>query len=83
MSETKRSLEDVIPNEYESVLLAAKLSRRINAMRVAAKEQMAPEEFGKLDQRKVTTIAMEELAEGKVLFERTLPIQEEESFDLT
>jgi DNA-directed RNA polymerase omega subunit len=79
----KKRLEDVIPNEYEAVLLAAKLARKINALRSAAKEQLPPEEYGKVDQRKVTTLALEELASGKVRFERKMPLEEEEAFDLT
>lgn len=83
MENEKKRLEDVIPNEYEAVLLAAKLARKINALRSAAKEQLPPEEYNKVDQRKVTTVAIEELASGKVQFERKKPVEEEESFDLT
>jgi DNA-directed RNA polymerase omega subunit len=79
----KKRLEDVIPNEYEAVLLAAKLARKINALRSAAKEQLPPEEYNKMDQRKVTSLALEELASGKVRFERKTRIEEEETFDLT
>ena len=85
MEETKKKkLEDAIPNEYEAVLAAAKLARKINALRVAAKEQLAPEEFNKMDQRKVTTLALEELIQGKAHIERKPTVEEEEeSFDLT
>jgi DNA-directed RNA polymerase subunit K/omega len=83
MEEPKKRLEDVIPNEYEAVLLAAKLSRKINARRVVQKEQTPVEELGKLDQRKVTTAALEELISGRVKFERKTEVVEEESFDLT
>jgi len=85
MEETKRKkLEDAIPNEYEAVLAAAKLARKINALRVAAKEQLTPEDFNKMDQRKVTTLALEELVQGKARIERKQAVEaEEESFDLT
>lgn len=83
MENVMKKLEEAIPNEYEAVLVAAKLSRKINALRQAAKEQVAPEEFTKLDQRKVTTVALEELASGKVKFERRKAQEEEETFDLT
>jgi DNA-directed RNA polymerase omega subunit len=83
MEEPKKRLEDVIPNEYEAVLLAAKLARMINARRGVQKEQTPIEELGKLDQRKVTTAALEELISGRVKFERRKEATEEESFDLT
>ncbi len=83
MEEPKKRLEDVIPNEYEAVLAAAKLARKINARRVVEKEQTPAEELGKLDQRKVTTQALDELIEGKVKVEKKAVEPEEESFDLT
>lgn len=83
MSDARKRLEEIIPNEYEAVLLAAKLARKINAQRQAAKEQLPVEELAKLDQRKVTTIALEELSGGKVKFERINPPEDEEQFDLT
>jgi DNA-directed RNA polymerase omega subunit len=83
MEEPKKRLEDVIPNEYEAVLLAAKLARKINVRRGVLKEQTPIEELGKLDQRKVTTAALDELISGKVKFERKTKTPEEESFDLT
>ncbi len=85
MEETKKKkLEDAIPNEYEAVLAAAKLARKINALRVAAKEQLPPEEFNKMDQRKVTTLALEDLIQGKARIERKEAVESgEETFDLT
>lgn len=70
-------------NDYESVLVAAKLARRMNSARLAAKEQLSPEEIAKIDQRKVTSVALEELKDGKVRFERRKRIEEEETYDLT
>ncbi|HBZ00813.1 MAG TPA: DNA-directed RNA polymerase subunit omega [candidate division Zixibacteria bacterium] len=83
MEEPKKRLEDVIPNEYEAVLLAAKLARKINVRRGIQKEQTAVEDLGKLDQRKVTTAALDELISGKVKFERKSKSPDEEAFDLT
>jgi len=83
MEEAGKKLDDIVPNEYEAVLVAAKLARKINALRLAAKEQLPAEEFNKMDQRKVTSLALEELASGKVRFERKKAVEEEESFDLT
>lgn len=71
------------PNDYETVILAAKLARKINNSRVVAKEQLAPEELGKIDQRKVTTVALEELKSGKVQILRQKEEQDEETYDLT
>ncbi len=70
-------------NAYESVIVAAKLARKINGLRLAAKEQLAPEELAAMDQRKVTSVALEELKSGKVQFERRKPVEEEEGYDLT
>ena len=70
-------------NDYEAVIVAAKLARKINGLRLAAKEQLAPEELAGMDQRKVTTIALEELRNGKIQFERRKPVEEEETYDLT
>jgi len=83
MEETRKKLEEILPNEYEAVLVAAKLARKINALRQAAKEQLPTEEFTKVDQRKVTSIALDELTSGKVKFERKKVEEEEETFDLT
>jgi len=70
-------------NDYEMVILAAKLARKINNARVVAKEQLAPEEQAKIDQRKVTTVALEELSSGKVQILRQKDEQDEETYDLT
>ena len=80
--EEKETKEPIL-NDYEAVLVAAKLARKINGLRLAAKEQLAPEELAGMDQRKVTTVALEELKSGKVQFERTMPEEEEETYDLT
>ena len=79
----EQETKEPILNEYEAVLVAAKLARKINSLRLAAKEQLAPEELAGMDQRKVTTVALEELKSGKVQFERTMPEEEEETYDLT
>lgn len=80
--EEKETKEPAL-NEYEAVLVAAKLARKINGLRLIAKEQLAPEELAAMDQRKVTTVALEELKGGKIRFERVKPSEEEETYDLT
>lgn len=79
----EQETKEFILNDYEAVLIAAKLARKINGLRLAAKEQLAPEELAGMDQRKVTTVALEELKSGKVQFERRMPEEKEETYDLT
>ncbi len=75
--------KDDVLNRYEAVLIAAKLARRINGLRLAAKEQLAPEELADIDLRKVTTVALDELKNGKVKYDRKEKIEEESTYDLT
>ncbi len=70
-------------NEYEKVILAAKLARKINNSRIAAREQLPPEEISKLDRRKVTTVAVEHLDSGNVQISRKREEPFEETYDLT
>jgi DNA-directed RNA polymerase omega subunit len=70
-------------NNYEKVIIAARRARQINNHRLAEKEQMAPEELAQLVQSKVTSIALDELEENKVEFERATTNSDEETYDLT
>jgi len=79
--EKKADIEKL--NDYEKVILAAKLARKINDSRMAAREQLAVEELGKIDQRKVTTAALEELESGTVRINRQQEEPGEETYDLT
>ena len=81
MEENKKQ-QDVL-NRYEAVLVAAKLARRINGLRLAAKEQLAPEELTDIDLSKVTTVALDELSDGKVKYNRKEEVEEESTYDLT
>ena len=78
----KKKADDIL-NRYEAVLVAAKLSRKINSLRLAAKEQLPAEELSHIDHRKVTTIAIDELKSGKVKYERKKVAAEESTYDLT
>jgi len=78
----KNNDNDVL-NRYEAVLVAAKLARKINSLNLAAKEQLPVEELSSIDQRKVTSIALEELKTGKVRYERKEEAREESTYDLT
>jgi len=83
MEDIEKTQNVDILNRYEAVLVAAKLARKINSLRLAAKEQLAPEELSGIDARKVTTIALEELKSGKVKYERKVTAEEESTYDLT
>ncbi len=60
----------VTKNRYEAVLIAAQRARQINSMRQAQLERMAEEEIN-IDSRKVTSIALKELSEGKIKIRRS------------
>jgi len=57
-------------NIYEAVLIAAKRARQLNEDRLAKLELMPEDDSIEIDLRKVTKIALEELAEGKIIVER-------------
>ena len=56
-------------NRYEAVLIAAQRARQINTKRLQLLERMAEEEID-IDGRKVTSRAMQDLADGNVKFTR-------------
>ena len=56
-------------NRYEAVLIAAQRARHINSHRLQLLERMA-EEAVEIDGRKVTSIAMQDLSDGKIKFVR-------------
>ena len=69
---SKNSFEDldkVTRNRYEAVLIAAQRARQVNALRLAQLERMS-EENVTIDGRKVTSLALRDLAAGKVKFRR-------------
>jgi len=70
---TKISLEELDKltlNRYEAVLIVSQRARQINAIRLAQLERMAEEDVT-IDARKVTSIALHDVATGKVKFNRT------------
>ena len=83
MEDTEKKNDNDMLNRYEAVLVAAKLARRINSLRLAAKEQLPAEELSKMDQTKVTSVALDELKTGKVRYERKVAVEEESTYDLT
>ncbi len=62
-------LDKMTKNRYEAVLIAAQRARQVNALRLAQLERMA-EENVTIDGRKVTSLALQDLAAGKVKFRR-------------
>lgn len=62
-------LDKMTENRYEAVLIAAQRARQINSIRLAQLERMA-EENVTIDGRKVTTLALQDMVNGKVKFRR-------------
>jgi DNA-directed RNA polymerase omega subunit len=64
-------LDQITENRYEAVLLASKHARHLNAKRLA---KLARLEEGAVDvdieARKMTAVALRDVLEGKVKFER-------------
>lgn len=60
--------DDMTPNRYTAVLVAAKRARQINAIRLAKLEMLTAENAEKIDidGRKVTFVALQDCVEGKV-----------------
>jgi len=68
----KFSFEDVdkvTRNRYEAVLIASQRARQINSLRLAQLERMAEEDVT-IDGRKVTSLALLDVMDGRVKFRR-------------
>ncbi|RME28971.1 MAG: DNA-directed RNA polymerase subunit omega [Candidatus Zixiibacteriota bacterium] len=65
------NLEQVTKNRYEAVIVAAKHARHLNSARLMEFKR-AEESEGtiEVDPRKITMVALKDLLEGKVKFER-------------
>jgi len=74
----KHKIDEVTKSKYEAVIVAAKLARRINNKRVAAEEQLGPDDVVPTHKLKVTTEAILELAEGRVEYDYKKEIESEE-----
>jgi DNA-directed RNA polymerase omega subunit len=57
-------------NVYEAVIIAAKRSRQLNEERIAKLELMPEDDSIEIDTRKVTKVALDELASGAIKLER-------------
>lgn len=63
-------IDKITRNRYEAVLIVARRARQINSHRQAQLERMVEEEVN-IDARKVTSIALQDISEGKTKFIRT------------
>ncbi len=66
-------LEKVTINRYEAVLVASKHARHLNAVRLTKLAQLeeGTSEIEEIELRKITAVALRDLMQGKVTFERT------------
>ena len=65
----KQKVAKYTRNKYEAVIVASKLARKINNQRLSAVENLGADEPVPVYKDKVTTEALNELADGKVKFE--------------
>ena len=64
-------VDDVTINRYEAVLVASKHARHLNAKRLAKLARLAEEPVEvDIEARKMTAVALRDLMDGKVKFER-------------
>ena len=67
------SLEDlrkISLNRYEAVIIASQHSRMLNSERIAKLELLEEDPTIELDARKITTIAIKDLVDGKIKYKR-------------
>jgi DNA-directed RNA polymerase omega subunit len=66
-------IDRVTSNRYEAVIVSAQHSRHLNAVRLARLARLGESENAGLDieSRKITIVALRDLTEGKVKFERS------------
>lgn len=65
------NIDRVTKNRYEAVIVAAQHARHLNATRLAKLQRLNEESTGAdIESRKITMVALRDLVEGKVKFER-------------
>jgi DNA-directed RNA polymerase subunit K/omega len=64
----KKKTQQHARNKYEAVIIAAKLARKLNMERLAETENLGPDESIPVHKTKVTTEAINGLAEGKIKY---------------
>ncbi len=68
------NIEDVdkmTSNRYEAVIVAAQHARHLNAQRLSKLAQAQEGGIADIEVRKITMVALRDLIEGKVKFERS------------
>lgn len=77
--ELRQKIEEAAKNKYEAVIVAAKLARKINMDRLAVEENLGPDASPPTYANKVTTEAINKLAEGHIhyRFREAKPSEEE------
>jgi len=79
--ELRQKIEKTAKNKYEAVIVAAKLARQINMNRLASEENLGPEAPPPTYAHKVTTEAINKLAEGNIQYRfREATADEEEVY---
>lgn len=64
-------LEKIGLNRYEAVIVASKYARKLNTKRLTLLEQMEDNPEIDIDSRKITMVALADLVEGRVKFDRS------------
>ena len=65
------SVDKITRNRYEAVIVAAQHARHLNSLRLAKLKRLNEEDTGSdIESRKITMVALRNLVEGKVKFER-------------
>ena len=64
-------VDKVTENRYEAVIVASQHARHLNSQRLAKLEQLEEEAEIDIEVRKITMVALKDLVEGKVNFERS------------
>ena len=64
-------VDKVTENRYEAVIVASQHARHLNSKRLAKLEQLEEEAETDIEVRKITMVALKDLVEGKVKFERS------------
>ena len=64
-------VDKVTENRYEAVIVASQHARHLNLQRLAKLEQLEEDAEVDIEARKITMVALKDLVEGKVNFERS------------
>jgi len=62
-----KGLDDAAKNRYEAVLIAAARARQLNSKKVALEERGMEDEVAELKRLKMTTFALDEVLDGKIV----------------